>query len=199
LSLNYNAIVLISLKLQHTKKSHNTSSSMIAKFLLLLALVVVVTTALTFDEAATCSSDSKVRCTGISCGLDIHIAYTKNNTGCDCTEEDMGKRFTDCDSSTDTKSLFFFYKPPATCISSTPLPAPIHDIPCSVRCSAGQSFDVSTKSCVTCQDGHYSQGSAVEVKNWSQKKGLLAQMKTYCETYYWYVHFSFQHVLDSNS
>lgn len=56
------------------------------------------------------------KCTSYSCGIDIGVKFTTNNTICRknwlylniaCSNQDIGAHFTDCNN--DKKDLFFFF------------------------------------------------------------------------------------------
>lgn len=118
----------------------------------ILVVAVVVLQLITSISAQNCTNQRQV-CTDVTCGLDTHQPFFMNNTGCACTERDIGRRFTECDATTNTKALFEYYKAPAICISSAPLQEPVTGIPCGLKCGKGYKFDVASKSCLACQEG----------------------------------------------
>ena len=121
-------------------------------YVVIATQLITVALSLPFADSK-CTTNNMMLCTGITCGMDTHQIFTSNNTGCACRAENIGRRFTECNTATQTKSLFQFYKPPATCIAAVPLEEPIHDIPCDLTCGQGYKFDIQTKSCAPCEKG----------------------------------------------
>lgn len=76
-----------------------------------------------------------------------------------------------------TKTLFYYWKPPATCYGRE-LPNPVRDIPASEpSCGSGEYFNVSTRRCVQCEAGTFS-GQNVHLKWFSGNWPM--QMSTHC-------------------
>lgn len=80
----------------------------------------------------------------------------------ECTEDDVGEFFSECKAQTQTRTLMYFWRPPAgilsfifcsfdmrlsVCLNGS-LPAPVPNIPCSLVCDEGGYLDLNT---ITCQ------------------------------------------------
>jgi hypothetical protein len=96
-------------------------------------------------------------CFDATCGVQLAEAALRDHLDCECTDSHIGFDVTNCDEETNTLSVFYFWKPPATCRGGLSfLKPPVHDIPCGTTCVAGQRFDVKTLKCEPCQKGQYS-------------------------------------------
>lgn len=85
----------------------------------------------------------------------------------------MRARFSECVD--DKKTLFYYWRPPATCLGMS-LPPPITDIPCSTKCKAGEYFNTTTVSCEPCPAGHT---TTLQLK-FTEWNKFPSQMTTYC-------------------
>ncbi|KAL0491279.1 hypothetical protein AKO1_009947 [Acrasis kona] len=90
--------------------------------------------------------------------------------------DDIGSRFTEC--SGGKKTLFYYYKPPATCISNQSLPQPLYNVPCNFKCRPGQFLNSTSANCQQCPGGSYSDAGLVTFNKWDK---LPAQFSTTCE------------------
>ncbi len=119
------------------------------------------------------------KCQGITCGVDIGFKYSnnRNSTFCDCSWDDLGVQYTECDGN-NKKSLFYYFKPPATCLNF-PLPNPIQNLDCNFKCPQGSAFDKTTQQCTNCAPGSFSFGGDREsFKIWSS---IPQEFSTSCE------------------
>jgi len=91
-------------------------------------------------------------------------------------DDDIGVKFSDCDTTTTTRSLVYFWKPPAICLNGT-LPPPVTGVPCSLTCSEGTYLTVPGFTCHSCSPGTFSVGGG---KKWTDWNYLPAQFSTYC-------------------
>ncbi|KAL9656561.1 hypothetical protein ABK040_012144 [Willaertia magna] len=177
------------------KKIINNSSCLILILVVLLGLTNII---LTNAQDGTCPNNlHNPVCNGITCGA-ASVVFTSNPTdvgslitgttpiavvGCPCDDDkDLGVRFTDCDPITQTKTAFYFYRPPAIC-TGLALPSPITGLPCNLTCSDGTFLNDKTKSCDRCEPGSYSESGKLIVNRFDDH--LPLQMKTYCETPVW--------------
>lgn len=137
---------------------------------------------------------SFTRCVGITCGSKTSLVFapdTSSSTtstrrvmrdlaqpktiisgslsidvGCPCNPStDIGARFSQCDNATNTKSAFYFFKPPAVC-TGYELPPPVHGIPCDLQCEEGTHLDVDTKTCQHCDAGSYAHSGELTLNSW---------------------------------
>jgi hypothetical protein len=96
--------------------------------------------------------------------------------------QDIGSRLTDCVNN--QRTLFYFWKPPATCLPSAEvavLPQPVTGLPCDVTCQPGSFFNTTSRQCQACRGGSFVESSHVSVEQWLE---LKPQMNTYCEKFY---------------
>lgn len=120
-----------------------------------------------------CSHEDDSRCFDETCA--IPLSTIKNDgASCQCVDDDIGVKFSDCDGA--TRSLVYFWKPPATCLNGT-LPPPVTGVPCSLTCSEGTYLNASDFSCRACRPGTFSVGGG---KKWTDWNYLPAQFTTYC-------------------
>lgn len=114
-------------------------------------------------------------CYDATCGLPI----TNPNVfhPCECTQENIGYEFTECNTTTNTRNLVYYWKPPATCYGGVSLPNHLDNVPCSVSCGAGQHLDLTTHTCADCAAGSYSPGGGMVWDNWDT---IPAQFETEC-------------------
>jgi len=139
--------------------------------------------------AATITPTNQQQCTFSRLATDGHcwdetcaspILNSQQNTGkaCQCTEDDIGSKYSECDS-TQQRTLYYFWKPPATCINGT-LPNPIPGIPCALVCGNGTYLDTASKTCQKCQPGTASSGGG---RLWNEWNYFPAQFTTSCAIY----------------
>eukprot|EP00027_Filamoeba_sp_ATCC50430_P003364 CAMPEP_0168563142 /NCGR_PEP_ID=MMETSP0413-20121227/12519_1 /TAXON_ID=136452 /ORGANISM="Filamoeba nolandi, Strain NC-AS-23-1" /LENGTH=942 /DNA_ID=CAMNT_0008594657 /DNA_START=76 /DNA_END=2904 /DNA_ORIENTATION=+ len=123
-----------------------------------------------------CSHEDDSRCFDETCATPLST-ITNDGSSCECVDDDIGVKFSDCDPTGTTRSLVYFWKPPATCLGGT-LPAPITGVPCALTCSEGTYLNVSDNfSCRSCPAGTFSVGGG---KKWTDWNYLPAQFNTYC-------------------
>jgi len=95
---------------------------------------------------------------------------------CICNSDNIGSNFLECDPISNTRTLQYFWRPPATCLGGT-LPEPISGLPCNISCDIGTYFDVNTTQCNNCSVGTMSSGDGLTWYNWLE---WPAQFSTYC-------------------
>lgn len=96
-------------------------------------------------------------CFDATCGVLLAEAVLKDHLNCECTESNIGFDVTNCDPETNTLSVYYFWKPPATCRGGMAyLKPPEHNISCSTTCPAGQRYNVQERRCEACLAGQYS-------------------------------------------
>lgn len=102
-------------------------------------------------------------CFDATCGLKLSETAITNNLNCECTKSHMGYDFTDCNPNTNTLSVFYFWKPPATCrAGSVILKTPVQGISCDATCAPGQRLAVDSSGvCEACAAGQYSLGGGI--------------------------------------
>eukprot|EP00741_Cyanophora_paradoxa_P010661 tig00020537_g10304.t1 len=121
-------------------------------------------------------------CYDLSCGVEI-AAYAEGAHCADfqtspCDDEDIGSVYTPCNTQTNSRSLVYYFKPPATCRGGKALPPPVTGIRCDLTCPAGQRLNGELKSCSDCQPGTFSTGGALRFTDWSS--GFPPQFSTEC-------------------
>jgi len=125
-------------------------------------------------------SDSLVEnhCFDATCSVKVSAAFATEP--CVCTDENVGVMFSECNTTTNTRDLYYFWKPPATCINGT-LPLPFRGIPCGIHCSPGTFLNLTSLSCQPCSIGSSSLGTGYIWSNWNY---LPAQFVTNCASVY---------------
>lgn len=118
----------------------------------------LVAPALAQEDTQRCPTEvAQHYCFDATCGVQLAEAALRDHLDCKCTDSHIGFDVTNCDEETDTLSVFYFWKPPATCRGGQAyLNPPVHGIPCSTTCSAGSHYDVQLKKCQECKAGQYS-------------------------------------------
>lgn len=122
-----------------------------------------------------CSYEDDSRCFDETCATPLST-IKNDGSSCDCVEDDIGVKFSDCDATGTTRSLVYFWKPPATCLNGQ-LPPPVTGVPCNVNCTEGTYLRVNDFSCQACAAGTFSVGGG---KKWTDWNYLPAQFSTYC-------------------
>jgi len=140
---------------------------------LLLCICVQIGVRADFEQ---CLHEPDALCFDPTCAQPVYDKHA--GVPCYCTDDDLGGQFTDCDADTNTRSLVYFWRPPATCLNGT-LPPPVTDIPCNLSCGIGQFINVSSVSCQNCRKGTASFGSGHKWTIWNEWPG---QFTTYCST-----------------
>lgn len=145
------------------------------KYCVLAVLVVLVACRVHGDVACEHEPNEHDYCYDATCGLPI----TNPNVyhPCECTQENIGYEFTECNTTSNTRNLVYYWKPPATCHGGVLLPNHMDNVPCSVTCGPGQHLDVSTHTCAGCSAGTYSPGGGMVWDTWDT---LPAQFETEC-------------------
>lgn len=89
-----------------------------------------------------------------------------------CTPENAAAAFTQCDTNSNKKRLFYYWRPPATCLATNAtlsrLPTPIDNVDCSLNCRSGTALvpGQSGVNCVPCAAGSVSQNGEVVIEDW---------------------------------
>ncbi|EFC49624.1 hypothetical protein NAEGRDRAFT_78118 [Naegleria gruberi] len=192
--------------------------------MMVLMVVVFMSCSVLLVEGQTCAANKKypnsyTHCVGLTCGgttpMIFRIISSSSLTssssstseeivlrgdlpltvGCTCDPlVDIGARFTQCDNSTNTKSAFYFYKPPAVC-TGYELPTPISGLPCDLVCEEGTRLDVNSKKCLHCEPGSYAHSGELSMISWTstgldldtntESPVFPPQMRSYCSNYAW--------------
>eukprot|EP00759_Apiculatamorpha_spiralis_P052597 PhF_6_TR581/c2_g1_i2/m.623 len=104
------------------------------------------------------------------------LVSTSVNALSDCTEDDKGYTFTECDTVTQSRLAVQYWMRP--CIDSgivTTLKAPMQ-APCDLECVSGTFYSAKFIGCERCPDG-YSSSRSIDLNNFSV---WPAQLTTYC-------------------
>ena len=109
-----------------------------------------------------------LQCFDLTCGIYSGLSVTPvphDFLVPNCTMDDIGYFYSDCNSDTFTRSLYFFWKPPAICTPTeeVSLPKPVGGIACDALCESGQFLDTDTSACRNCPTGHYSSPRTLRV------------------------------------
>jgi len=116
-------------------------------------------------------------CYDRTCG--VELSSQQLHETCICNPEHYSHAFKPCNPKTNTQSLFYFWKPPATCRKGVDLPAPVSDLPCT-SCQEGQVLNITSKTCQSCPEGKYSlSGGASFQAPWQE---LPPQFSTECDS-----------------
>jgi hypothetical protein len=113
-------------------------------------------------------------CVDETCGVPLlNYSDSAEAIPCACTDADIGHKFSPC--SNGTKTLYYYWYPPATCLNET-LPLPITGINCNLTCPAGQYFNIMNLVCQPCDNGTFSVQGLV----FSQFNKFPPQFNTLC-------------------